>query len=71
MCVVDLNRCDCDCHERRMGDMFRVVHIVNCCSSCTYCGKDRITSIWTHEDRCSLNPKNQGDVAELDKAVGC
>jgi hypothetical protein len=40
--------CRCDCHTTG------AVHIINCCYSCSNCGKNRITDIEAHREACKL-----------------
>lgn len=41
--------CHCDCHRYAEGV---VHHIINCCWSCSKCGKKRIIDIESHREVC-------------------
>jgi hypothetical protein len=54
MCVKNLAECDCDCHERRIGDRFFAVHCMPCCVICDRCHRRiRMGATRWHEEECS------------------
>jgi hypothetical protein len=55
MCVMDLERCSCSCHEPGMV----MAHMVACCESCPYCyGNIVIGAMERHKQKCHLKPQD-------------
>jgi hypothetical protein len=54
------DRCTCICHSTDAKGIGPVFHSVACCSTCPYCGADRIkiNSYSAHVKDCSQNPEN-------------